>query len=207
MKIRINKIIQVLILSDIALIAGYGLYTPIFAIFIADKIEGGNVEVAGFASAVYWVVYSLAIIPFAHFLDKNHGEKDDFWFIVIGNFLASLAIFGYVFATSPGHVYLLQIIYAIGLAMNMPAYTAIFTRHIDKGKEAFDWAVRGALIGLATGLAGALGGFLANRIGFIPVFVGVSIFLLLSAILPFLIFKDIIPQKEKGHLPLIGKGP
>ncbi len=201
-----NKIIKILILSDLALIAGYGFYLPIFAIFIANQIEGGDVRVAGFVSAIYWIVYSFVVIPFGRYLDKNHGDKDDLWFIVIGNMISALAVFSYIFAYLPWHTYVLQAVYAFGLGMNMPAFTALFTRHIDKGKEAFDWGVRGALIGLGTGVSGALGGIIADKWGFDTLFLSVSIFIAVSSLLPLLIRRDIIPKSSKKLKIVVAKG-
>jgi len=206
MKIVINKVIKILILSDIALVSGLGFIGPIFAIFLTSQIQGGNVRVAGYAAAIYCIVMSLVVIPFAQYLDKNHGEKDDLWFIIIGNVLAALAIFGYLFSHLPWHIYLLQAIYALGMGMNVPGYTAIFTRHIDKGREAFDWSVRAALIGIGTGVAGALGGIIANSFGFDVLFIGVGIFILLSAFLPFFILKEISPRNKKTVRTPIIKG-
>ncbi len=205
MKIAINKVIKILILSDVALIAGLGFVTPIFAIFLTDQIQGGNLEVIGYAAAIYWIVKSLVLIPFGKYLDRNHGEKDDLWFVVIGNLLAALAVFGYLFSRLPWHIYLLQTIYAVGMGMNIPGYTAIFTRHIDKGKEAFDWSVRGALVGMATGITGALGGMVAHKFGFSTLFVGVGIFILLSAFLPLLIIKEMKPEDKKTPRVLMTK--
>jgi len=193
----INKVIKVLIFSDLILLSGLGFVSPIFAIFIANNIEGGDVRVAGFAASIYWIVLSLVLIPFGRHLDKNHGEKDDLYFIVTGNFLAALAVFGYIFSKLPWHIYFLQAIYAIGMGMNIPGYTAIFTRHIDKGKEAFSWSTRGALVGMGAGIAGALGGMIAKYFGFVTLFTGAGIFLLLSALLPFLISKEIFPKDKK----------
>lgn len=193
----INKVIKILILSDLALLTGLGFIAPIFAIFLTENIKGGNIEVVGFAAAIYWIVKSIVIIPFGRYLDKNHGEKDDLWFIVIGNLLAALAVFGYIFSYLPWHIYFLGALYAIGMGMNIPGYTAIFTRHIDKGREAFNWSVRGALIGMGTGVAGALGGVIAYRFGFNILFIGVTIFILLSAFLPFLISKEMRAKDKK----------
>lgn len=202
----INKVIKILILSDVALISGLGFVTPIFAIFLTSQIQGGNVKVVGYAAAIYWIVMSLVVIPFGRYLDKNHGEKDDLWFIIIGNLLAALAIFGYLFSRLPWHIYLLQTVYALGMGMNIPGYTAIFTRHIDKGREAFDWSVRAALIGMGAGLTGALGGIVAHKFGFHVLFTGVGIFILLSAFLPLLISREMIPKdKRMARIPA-GKG-
>jgi len=197
MKIVINKVIKILILSDVALMAGLGFVSPIFAIFLTSQIKGGNVEVAGYAAAVYWIVVSLVVIPLGKYLDKNHGEKDDLWFIIIGNLLAASAVFGYLFSYLPWHIYLIQVVYALGMGMNVPGYTAIFTRHIDKGREAFDWSVRACLIGIGAGIAGALGGIVAHKFGFQVLFTGVGVFILLSAFLPLLIVKEMKPKDKK----------
>ena len=190
----INKVIKVMIASDVVLLTGFGFISPIFAIFIKENIQGGGVEVAGFAMAIYWGVKSILQIPFGKYLDKVKGERDDLWFVVIGNVLAALAVFGYIFSFLPWHVYLCQGIYSLGMAMNIPGWCAIFTRHIDKGKEAFEWSTRSTFIGIGAGIAGALGGVIAAKLGFNILFTGVGIFALASAFFPFLIYKDIFPR-------------
>jgi len=190
----INKVIKVMIASDVALLTGFGFISPIFAIFIKENIQGGGVEIAGFAMAIYWGVKSILQIPFGKYLDKVKGERDDLWFVVIGNVLAALAVFGYIFSFLPWHVYLCQGIYSLGMAMNIPGWCAIFTRHIDKGKEAFEWSTRSTFIGIGAGIAGALGGVIAAKLGFNILFTGVGLFALASALLPFLIYKDIFPR-------------
>lgn len=204
MKSVINKVIKVLILSDVSLTSGFGFIVPIFAIFLTERIKGGNIEVAGYAAAIYWITMSLSVITFGRYLDKNHGEKDDFWFIVIGNILAALAVTGYIFSFLPWHIYLLEILYSLGISMNVAAYAAIFTRHIDKGQESFDWSVRAACIGMGTGVAGALGGIIANRFGFNVLFIGVIAFILFSALLPFLIYREICSKdRETPRIPMV----
>jgi MFS family permease len=192
--ININKVIKILILSDLALLTGLGFVAPIFAIFLTENIKGGNVQVAGFAAAIYWIVECIVVIPAGKYLDKNHGEKDDLLFIVIGNLFAASAVFGYIFSYLPWHIYFLQGLYAIGMGMNIPGYTAIFNRHIDKDKEAFSWSVRSASVAAGSGAAGAFGGIIAYNFGFNALFIGVIIFIILSAFLPFLILKEIRPK-------------
>lgn len=199
-----NKIIKALIFSDVALSSGFGFVAPIFAIFLTSQIKGGNVEFVGYVAAIYWIIVSLTVVPFGHYLDKNHGEKDDFYFIVIGNLLAAGAVFGYMISSLTWHIYAFHIFYALGMSMNIAAYGAVFTRHIDENREAFDWSVRASLIGIGTGIAGALGGIIANRFGFNVLFMGVLILVLISALLPFLIYKQICPKDKKvPHIPTI----
>jgi MFS family permease len=196
----INRVIRVLIYSDVFLLTGMGFVAPIFAIYLTENIKGGNVEVAGFAAAVYWIVNSLVIIPIGKFLDKNHGEKDDLWFVILGNVLAALSVFGYFYAALPWHIYFLQGLYGLGMAMNMAGYTAIFTRHIDKEKESYEWSTRGAWVGMGGGAAGAIGGWAAYRFGFDFLFAGIIIFILISALLPFFILKEMSPRNKKEPL-------
>jgi len=193
----LNKVIKVLILTDVALLTGLGFVMPIFAIFITEHIQGGDVRVAGFAAAIYWTTLSLVLIPFGKYLDRNHGEKDDLYFIIIGNILGAVAVSGFIFASLPWHIYLLQGIYAIGIGMNIPGYTAIFTRHIDKGKEALSWSTRAASVGIGAGIAGALGGTVVYYFGFKVLFSGVAILLLISAAIPLLISKELVLKEKK----------
>lgn len=194
----INKVIKILIISDFFFNYGWGLLAPVFAIFVLQNITLQNsaeaAEVAGFAALFYWIVKSFLQIPIGKYLDKNHGEKDDFWFMVLGTFITGLVPFGYLISFQPWHIYGCQILQAIGMAMVVPSWSAIFTRHIDKGKEAFEWSTRSTVLGFATGVAGAIGGIIAALFGFKIVFIFVGIFTIISAFLLFLIHKEIAPR-------------
>ena len=192
----INKVIKILIFSDVLLLTGFGFFEPIFAIFIVDRIQGGNIEIAGFAMAVFWLTKSIVQIPFGRYLDKNHGEKDDLLFIILGFGLVSIAAFSFIFVSLPWHIYFLEALYGIGIAMNVAGWGATFTRHIDKGMEAFEWSTRSTLVGIGAGIAGALGGVIAHEFGFTILFIGVGTFALAGALLPILIWKDIFPKKK-----------
>ena len=203
---KVNKAIRILITSDFFLNCGWGLLAPIFAIFIIQNITTGNsveaAKVAGFGALFYWVTKSILQIPIGNYLDKNHGEIDDFWFMVAGMFLASLVPFGFLFSSLPWHIYLLQVVHAIAMAIVIPPWMAIFTRHIDEGKEALEWGMESTGIGLGAGFAGAAGGTLVALFGFQIVFILTGGFTFLSAILLLLIRKEISPvTKHVSHLP------
>ena len=179
--IGVNKVIRVLIASDFLLQSGWGLIGPIFAIFLTRQIQGGNLTMVGMVAATYWLTKSI-IQPFiAKYLDKNHGEKDDFKFLVMGMYIANLIPLGYAISSQPWHIFTLEFVRAIAMACVVPTWSAIFTRHIDKGREAFSWSLESTGIGFAAGLAGASGALLASIFGFQIVFVLVSFFGLLSS--------------------------
>ena len=172
---KINSVIRILTISDVLIISGFGLVAPIFAVFITDSIKGGTLEVVGIASAIYLIAKSLGQIPVAIIIDKIRGEKDDFWAMLIGSAVFSIIPLFYLIITTPMQLYLVQFIYGLSTAVTLPAWMAIFTRHIDRKHEGVEWGVYQTLVDLGGAGAASLGGFLAYRFGFAPLFVLVSI--------------------------------
>ena len=200
MKKIINKVIRFMIYSDFVFHSGWGFLGPVFAIFIVQNIAAGDpiegAKIAGFASLSYWIVKSSLQIPIGKNLDKNHGEKDDFRFMVFGTFLTGLVPFGFMISSQPWHIYAFQIIHAVGMAMVIPSWSAIFTRHIDKGEEAYQWSLRSTSLGFGIGIAGALGGIIASTYGFNLIFILVGTLSIISAFLFLLIHKDVAPYDK-----------
>lgn len=200
----INKVIGIMIASDFFLNLGWGLLAPVFAIFIVQSIAMENIsqaaEVAGFAALFYWITKSLFEIPLGYYLDKHHGEKDDLWFMIIGTLITALVPIGFLFSSEPWHIYLLQMLHAIGMAMSLPSWLAIFTRHIDKGSEAFEWSMETTSIGAGAGIAGGLGGVMAGAFGFQFLFIFVSLFTLIAGFLFIFIRKDIFVRDKDGFV-------
>src|SRR3989338_3658892 len=190
----LNKVIRVLIASDFLLQSGCGLIGPIFAIFLTGQIQGGSLKMVGFIATTYWITKSIVQPFIAHQLDKNHGEKDDFRFLIIGMYIANLVPLGYVFSTQPWHIFSLEIIRGLAMACVIPTWSGIFTRHINKGREAFSWSLESTGIGFGAGVAGAFGGIIASILGFKVVFVLVSLFGILSSSTLLLIRKNIFSK-------------
>ncbi|MBU3934388.1 MFS transporter [Patescibacteria group bacterium] len=207
----INRTIKILVTSDFILNCGWGLLGPVFALFIAQKITGGDINqalrVAGLAAFFYWIPKSFLQIPIGKYLDKNHGEKDDFIFMVTGTFLAGLVPMIFLAATLPWHIYSAQIIHAFAMSLVIPSWMAIFTRHIDKGKEALEWGLESTSIGVGAGIAAAFGGTIAAILGFNVIFIFTSVFTVISAFLLILVRKDISSKKQLPHFVPVIKSP
>jgi len=196
----LNKIIKTLVMSDFFLNLGWGLLSPVFALFILEQITGYNsikaAEVAGLSALFYWITKSLLEIPIGTILDKKHGEKDDFWCMVFGTFVTAIVPIGYLFSTSPWHIYFWQVIHAIGMAMSLPSWLAIFTRHIDKGREGFEWSLETTSIGIGAGIAGGVGGLVCSYLGFATLFISVSILNLVSGICLLFVRNNVFARRD-----------
>jgi len=194
--IGINRVIRILITSDFLLQSGWGLIGPIFAIFLTRQIQGGNLAMVGFVAATYWVAKSIVQPFIAHFMDTAKGERDDFNLLVKGMYIANLIPLGYIFSTQPWHIFTLELIRGLAMACVVPSWSAIFTRHIDRGWEAFSWSIESTAIGFAAGFAAAFGGVIAGILGFKSLFVLVTIFGLISSSSLLLIRHQIFPKNH-----------
>ncbi|MDD5043208.1 MAG: MFS transporter [Patescibacteria group bacterium] len=189
---KINKIIKILIFSDVLILGSFGFLNPIFAIFINDNIIGGSLEVAGIAAAIYLLVKASLQIPIGRYVDKDRKDKNDFWFLVVGSLLIAIVPILYSFSTFPWHIYLLQVVYGIGAAMSFTTWFALFTRHIDKFHEAYEWAVYDTATGITAGICAAIGGLLAERLGFNFIFYLTSIITLSGSFLLLAIYNRVL---------------
>lgn len=186
-----------MIISDFYLNSGLGLYGPIFAIFVTKQIEGGSIEVIGFAAGITQLFKVILQLPVARYLDKNHGEYDDFYSMILGGILISLAPFLYLVANTVNHLYLIQALYGIGLAFLVPPWYAIFSRHLDKMHENIEWSFESIAIGIATAGSAAIGGILASQIGFKAVFVVAGVLAFFSIFMQLKIYRDL--KERVGH--------
>ena len=191
----INRIVKFFIFSDLLLWVGWGFIDPLFSVFVIKNIEGATLVSLGFLATVYWIVKGVCQIPISLFLDKTDGEKDDFYALILGLMVSGVSAFILMLVSSMWQVYLVQFLKAIGFALYIPAWTAIFSRHLDKDHTAFDWAMSSSTVSFGIGLAGAVGGSVASYFGFNFVFLMVGLMSLISAIVLLFVPDLILPKK------------
>ncbi|MBU1110369.1 MFS transporter [Patescibacteria group bacterium] len=179
----INPIIRFLIISDTILIGAAGLLGPIFAIFIEEFIQGGNETIAGTAAGIYLFSRSILQIPIARLIDTIRGERDDFWFMFIFTFFVAIIPLFYLVISTPIQLYIIQFVLGLCTAFTFPAYMAIFTRHIDKGKEGTEWGIYFTLTDLAGAVLAIVGGYVAVSVGFPVLIIACTTLSLIGALL------------------------
>src|SRR3989338_8110742 len=195
---KISHVVRTLVVSDFFINAGFSVFAPVFAIFVTKQIDGGTFAVVGFAAAIFQIFKSGLQIPIAKYLDKNHGEYDDFYSMVLGTTLIALVPFLYLFATKANHIYMIQALYGIGASFAIPPWYAIFSRHLDKMQENVEWSLDSIAIGIGAAIAAAMGGLLAEKFGFQFVFILGGMFAIFGAIQQIKIFKDLKGKVSRG---------
>lgn len=200
---KINQVILVIVISEFILTTAFAFLAPFFSIFVTQQIIGGTVAVMGFAITIYWVTKSTLQLFVAHFIDKNYGEIDDFYFFLAGALLNAFFISLFYFATEVWHIYALHFLIGTADAMLVPPFYAIFTRHIDKGREGFEWSLYSSFsLGAGSALGGAVGGILATVIGFRAVFLLTSLLVFIFAVI-LLFLRPYIKPKVSEKVPRI----
>lgn len=189
--IKLNKVIKFLIYSDLVFYTGWGLISPIFAVFILQSIAGGTALVVGLAAGINLITRSILRIPFGMMADSCEKQNRAFWMMALGLFISALVPLAYIFSSQPWHIYILQVVLGASLAMSTAAWTGIFSRHMDRGKESTEWGVDAVAVGIGPGIAGILGGIAATLISFNLVFLLVSVMGIIGVLLLFYIKKDL----------------
>lgn len=134
-----------------------GMLGPIYAIYV-QKI-GGDILAAGTAWALFTIISGVGILLMGRIQDSIAKEKP---MIVIGYAIDSMAFLGYYFVSNVWQLFLVQILLGIGTVVKTPAYDSFYTRYLEKGKFASQWAAREASWYIITGIAALAGALLAK---------------------------------------------
>ncbi len=181
-----NPIVRGFIASETAFWSGINAVGPIFAVFVADHVSGGSVEAAGTSVTVYLLARVMVELFVARILNQSTDDKK-FVFAMSGTFVVGLCYVGFMFADNIVTVLFLQAAVGASLAVASPAKYALFSEHLDKGKESTEWGVYDAVSMGGMALTAAIGGYVAQTYGFAFLF-GIAATLILIGTLPFALF-------------------
>ena len=173
---KVNGAVKTLVFISAMVNMADGFLSPIFAIFVTERIAGGSVAVVGYAVATYWLIKSVIQLPIARFLDTTDGERDDYYAMIVGGVLFVASPLLYLIVTKPLELYAVQAFTALAGSLFVVPWASIFTRHVDKFRIGFEWSLNSSALGFGIMATSALGGYLGNRFGFDLVFVLASAF-------------------------------
>jgi DHA1 family quinolone resistance protein-like MFS transporter len=158
-----NKYLKILMFADIFTLTGFALIEPILAIFVKEDLVGGTIFAAGAASTLFLVTKCLVQLPFSRYVD-DHDDKVK-W-LIVGAFLISAVPFIYIFSESIGWIYCAQIIYGVGSGLAYPTWLGLWSTHLDRKHESFEWSLYSTMTGLGTAAAATIGAVIAEFMGF-----------------------------------------
>ena len=201
--LKLSKFIKRFIIADTALFAGWGFVDPIFSIFLVKEIIGASLVTVGIATSIYWILKSVIQVPIAVYLDKTDGEKDDFYALIAALIIVGIGAISLTAATKVWHIYLIQAIKAVGFAMYVASWPALFSRHLDKKHTSLDWSLDSTSVGLGIGITGFFGGIIVTWLGYSAVFLLAGIFSFISAAILISVPNMIFPPKvSEGISPI-----
>jgi len=199
---RVNRLVKYFVLSDLMFMGGWGLVGPIFALFVVRDIPGTTMFTVGAVAAAYWFTKAVVQVPVALYIDKKRGERDDFHALIFSLLLSGFTSFSLALVTSIPTLFFVVIMKGVAFGFYTPSWAAIFSRHLDKKRYAFDWALDHASIGVAFGFAALVGGAVASIFGFKAIFVAASLLSFCAVMLliftPHLILPP--PKSRKGEV-------
>jgi DHA1 family quinolone resistance protein-like MFS transporter len=200
-----NRVLKFLMISDILVLTGFGLIDPILAIFFKENLVGGSILAAGIAGAIFLFVKSIVQLPFSRRVDKFTNKNRLKW-LIVGSLIISLVPFIYLFVTHVYFLFLIQAIYGLGSGLAYPTWLGLWTTHLDKKKESFEWSLYSTITNLGVALTAGIGAVISEFIGFHFTFVFVGIISLVGCAILFNvdrrkhkidIFMDLNYQKKR----------
>jgi len=197
LKKSLTRICYHLIWSDILFLGAWGLTGPIMALFITSKIVQATSITIGLCTFIYFITQSIFQIPIARFLDEKDGEHDEFYCLFGGVILSGLAAICYMAVKDPITLYLTACLQGLGMAMYMPAWSSIFSRHLNPGKVAVAYALDNTATGVSTACFGLLGGVVYKYFGGNVLFLSIAIISIPAAFVIILAPRMLIPKPEK----------
>jgi len=189
-----NIFVKAVITSETIFWSSQNLFAPIFAIFVANEISGGNIETAATAISMYWVVRILLELFSTIFFNKPK-ETTRLALVIIGFIITGIAQFFFIKADSILSIYIIYSAIGIGIGLASPQRNALFSSHIDKDQETTEWGAYDVIVFIGIALSTTLGGFIATQYGFKSLFLVSGILCLVSVIPYSLLFIKLISSK------------
>jgi len=166
----LNKNIKILLYGGNIWYFGEGMFGPLFAIF-AEKI-GGDILDVSWAWATYLIMAGLFYIIVGKTTDAYDNKEK---IMVLGYALNALFTFGYLFVSSPWHLFVVQAGLGVAAAMATPTWNALYAKHENRRHDGFQWGLAGGTSQIITGLAIIIGGYVVSYWSFDFLFIAMGI--------------------------------
>ena len=162
---KLNRYIKTLLYGANIWYLGEGMLGPLFAVFTEQV--GGDILDISWAWAIYLILAGILYIVVGKITDKYNNAAQ---IMVIGYGLNAMFTFGYLFVSSPWHLFIVQAGLAIAAAMATPTWDSLYAKYEDKKHAVFQWGLAGGEAQIITGIAMIVGGYIVSYISFNALF-------------------------------------
>ncbi|MBI3634435.1 MAG: MFS transporter [Candidatus Yonathbacteria bacterium] len=166
---------KILLTTSLLVTFADSLIGPLYTVFV-QKI-GGSILDIGYTVTVYSILTGVLIILVGRISDKIDKKS----VTVLGFLLFAIGNFGYLIITKPYHLFILQVIFAIGSACLSAPLTSLFAKFISEENAGFQWALDSGGIKIIVGLSVLAGTFIVSNFGFTVLFLTMGTLQLVSA--------------------------
>ena len=143
---------------------------PLFAVF-AERI-GGTILDISWAWSIYLVVTGILIMVVGKISDVKVSKEK---LMMAGYALNAVLTFGYLFVSTPLHLFFIQAGLGVAAALSSATWSALYAKYGDPQKAGYMWGLAGGQAQLTTGIAIIVGGFIVNHFSFTVLFITMGI--------------------------------
>lgn len=161
--------IKILLISDTMFILANALLAPVFAIYALNM--GGDILVIGELSSVFAISTGIMLLVFGRIEDRHKKAP----LIIVSYVIMATGYIAYMFVTNVGQLLAIQVLLALGIAMNIPAYDALFSIYLEHNKEAQQWGTYYAISYFLSGVGAIIGAGIVEQYGFNGLFMIMTI--------------------------------
>ena len=160
-----HKQLKLFLMGNSFFVMAMGMFGPIYAIYVQEI--GGDILAAGAAWAIFMIISGVGILFMGNIQDKIRKDKPA---IILGYALEASGFLGYFFVSNVMELFLVQVLLGISTVIKTPAYDSFYTKYLEKGKFASQWAAWEAVWYIVTGVAALIGAFLVKLFSFKSLF-------------------------------------
>jgi MFS family permease len=172
-----NLALKILLATNALVLMAGAMLGPIYALFVSQV--GGSLMDAGIAGGIFALAAGLTTLVSGKFSDE---VKENELIIVAGYLIMALGYLLYFWVSSIWFLFAVQFIIGIGEAIYVPAFDAVYSTHLDRGKEGTQWGGWESMSYFTAAAGAFIGGALATWFGFKILFLIMAVLTLFSAV-------------------------
>lgn len=183
-----NKVIRSFIISEFFFWSAWNAVVPIFTVFVIKAYPGSNIAYGTAAYSCHLVFRIFTELLIGRRL-SSVSDTMRIFLTITGIVITSIAYVGFAFYGAMIMLFVLYAIAGVGFGIASPAKYSLFSMHLDKKKEAYEWSIYDVVSLGGTAASSLACGFIIHIFGFQTLFAAAALFNFIGA-LPFILLLD-----------------